>query len=164
MFTTWTSNMAVRCRSPQGHDKFNSRFSRRCQLIQICDTWYPHFLIFNRLISKSAPNKRLETLKLISMFQSTMANSTSSSSRSVPWTSFFEDSEEIKQNGKKLKISDRKPVFFVPNIYRDQMYTNIREYTLKKPRGSNRRRRRKRRNPICTRQRRASMRKSLMYF
>ena len=62
-----------------------------------------------------------------------MASNTSSSF-STPWTSYFNDSEEIHQDGKVLiKLSDRKPVFIVPDIFREKVYINIREYTVKKP-------------------------------
>ena len=62
-----------------------------------------------------------------------MAKSSSSSS-STPWTSYFDDSEEIHQEGKVLiKLSDRKPVFIVPDIFREKVYINIREYIVKKP-------------------------------
>ena len=53
----------------------------------------------------------------------------------TPWTSYFDDSEEIQQDGKVLiKLSDRRPVYIVPDIYREKVYINICEYTLKKPR------------------------------
>ena len=67
-----------------------------------------------------------------------MANFTSSSAAgasSSSWSNHFEfdDADEIKQNGKVLiKLSERKPVFVVPDIFRDQVYINIREYTFKK--------------------------------
>ena len=57
----------------------------------------------------------------------------SSSSSSTPWSSYFENSDEIKQNGKVLiKLSDRKPLFIVPDVFREKVYINIREYYLNK--------------------------------
>ena len=61
-----------------------------------------------------------------SAFDSTGA---SSSSSSTPWTTHFDDPEEIHQDGKvMLKLSDRKPIFIVPDTFRDKVYINIREY------------------------------------
>ena len=61
------------------------------------------------------------------------SSSSSSSSSSTPWSSRFQDSEEINQDGKVLiKLSDRKPVFIVPDIFREKVYINIREYYIKK--------------------------------
>ena len=61
-----------------------------------------------------------------SAFESTGA---SSSSSSTPWTTHFDDPEEIHQDGKvMLKLSDRKPIFIVPDTFRDKVYINIREY------------------------------------
>ena len=31
-----------------------------------------------------------------------------------------------------IKLSDRKPIFIVPDIFRDKVYINIREYFVKK--------------------------------
>ena len=65
-----------------------------------------------------------------SAFESTGA---SSSSSSTPWTTHFDDPEEIHQDGKvMLKLSDRKPIFIVPDTFRDKVYINIREYFVKK--------------------------------
>ena len=65
-----------------------------------------------------------------SAFDSTGA---SSSSSSRPWTTHFDDPEEIHQDGKVLiKLSDRKPIFIVPDIFRDKVYINIREYFVEK--------------------------------
>ena len=62
-----------------------------------------------------------------------MANSSSSSSSSTPWSSYFENSDEITQDGKVLiKLSDRKPLFIVPDVFREKVYINIREYYLNK--------------------------------
>ena len=57
----------------------------------------------------------------------------SSSSSSTPWSSYFENSDEITQDGKVLiKLSDRKPLFIVPDVFREKVYINIREYYLNK--------------------------------
>ena len=62
-----------------------------------------------------------------------MASSSSSSSSSTPWSSYFENSDEITQDGKVLiKLSDRKPLFIVPDVFREKVYINIREYYLNK--------------------------------
>ena len=64
-----------------------------------------------------------------------MANSasSSSSSASAPWSSYVKDLEEINQDGKILiKLSDRKPLFIVPDIFREKVYINIREYYIRK--------------------------------
>ena len=59
--------------------------------------------------------------------------SSSSSSSSTPWSSYFENSDEITQDGKVLiKLSDRKPLFIVPDVFREKVYINIREYYLNK--------------------------------
>ena len=62
-----------------------------------------------------------------------MASSSSSSSSSTPWSSYFDNSDEITQDGKVLiKLSDRKPLFIVPDVFREKVYINIREYYLNK--------------------------------
>ena len=61
-----------------------------------------------------------------------MASNTSSSSSASGSTYQNSSScEEIRQDGKTmLRLSDRKHIFIVPDIFRGQLYVNIREYRI----------------------------------
>ena len=53
------------------------------------------------------------------------------SSASSSSSSSYNSSEEIRQDGKiMLRLSDRKHIFIVPDIFRGQLYVNIREYMI----------------------------------